>query len=184
MGYTTDLAVGVWVGNSNNAKTNNVLGASGAAPIWHNFMVEVHQRPELARNLVDPNGNAYPTAFAVPPGIEQAAVCPGTGKKAQVGSTAGTPVTAGAVTARGATDFFPKSQPGVPCGVLTQEENDELAIALRSIDRDGGKFSAGARESVQAYRAAATNYRPPGGGPVPSAAPGASPGPSPTPRRR
>jgi membrane peptidoglycan carboxypeptidase len=178
MGYTTDLAVGVWVGNSNNAKTNNVLGASGAAPIWHNFMVEVHQRPELARNLVDPNGNAYPTEFLVPPGIEQAAVCPGTGKKAPAGTPAG--------TARGATDFFLKSQPGVPCGVLTQEENDELAIALRSIDRDGAKFTPGAREGVQAYRAAATNYRPPGGGPVPSSVPGAlpAPGPTPTPRRR
>ena len=195
MGYTTDLAVGVWVGNSNNAKMDGVLGASGAAPIWHNFMVEVHQRPELARNLVDPNGAPYPTAFAVPPGIEQAAVCPGTGKKAQAGAPAGTPVVAPAGTVRGATDFFPKSQPGVPCGVLTQEENDELAIALRSIDRDGAKFSAGARESVQAYRAAATNYRPPGGGPAPSSVPGASPGPAPpgaspppgltpTPRRR
>lgn len=190
MGYTTDLAVGVWVGNSNNAKTNNVLGASGAAPIWHNFMVEVHQRPELARNLVDPNGAAYPTAFTVPPGIEQAAVCPGTGKKDATGIAVGTPAAAPAANTRGATDFFPKSQPGVPCGVMTQEENDELAIALRSIDREGAKFSAGARASVQAYRAAVTNYRPPGGGPVPSAVPGASPGPSsparaptPTPRR-
>ena len=190
MGYTTDLAVGVWVGNSNNAKTNNVLGASGAAPIWHNFMVEVHQRPELARNLVDPNGAAYPTAFTVPPGIEQAAVCPGTGKKAATGTAVGTPAAAPAASARGATDFFPKSQPGVPCGVLTQAENDELAIALRSIDRDGAKFSADARASVQAYRAAVTNYRPPGGGPIPSSVPGPSPGPSsparaptPTPRR-
>ena len=66
MGFTTDLAVGVWVGNSNNAKTDNVLGASGAAPIWHNFMVEVHQRPELARNLVDPYGNPYPIEFNRP----------------------------------------------------------------------------------------------------------------------
>ena len=195
MGYTTDLAVGVWVGNSNNAKTNNVLGASGAAPIWHNFMVEVHQRPELARNLVDPNGNAYPTAFAVPPGIEQAAACPGTGKKALAGAPTGTPVIPTASARGGATDFFPKDQPGVPCGILTQEENDELAIALRSIDRDAAKFAPGARASVLAYRAAITNYRPPGSGPVPTPAPGASPGPAPpgaspkpsptpTPRRR
>ena len=173
MGYTTDLAVGVWVGNSNNAKTNNVLGASGAAPIWHNFMVEVHQRPELARNLLDPNGAPFPTEFAVPPGIEQSAVCPGTGKKAAAGTTAtngrGTP--SAAATGRGSTDFFPKGQPSVPCGVLTTEENDELAIALRSIARDGGKMAPGARESVQAYAAAATNYRAPSGGAVPSAGP-------------
>jgi membrane peptidoglycan carboxypeptidase len=173
MGYTTDLAVGVWVGNSNNAKTNNVLGASGAAPIWHNFMVEVHQRPELARNLVDPNGAPFPTEFAVPPGIEQAAVCPGTGKKAAPGTAAtngrGTPTAA--ATGRGSTDFFPKGQPSVPCGILTTEENEELAIALRSVARDGAKFSPGARESVQAYAAAATNYRPPSGGAAPSAGP-------------
>ena len=67
---------------------------------------------------------------------------------------------------------------------MTQEENDELAIALRSIERDAGKFAPGARESVLAYRAAVSNYRPPGSGPVPSSAPGASPGPSPTPTPR
>lgn len=151
MGYTTDLAVGVWVGNSNNAKTNNVLGASGAAPIWHNFMVEVHQRPELARNLVDPNGTPYPLNFTVPPTVEVSAVCPGTGKRAAVG-----PAPAGP---RGASDYFPKSQPAVPCGVLTKEEQDELAIALRSISADAGKMTPGAAESVRAYAAAATNRR-------------------------
>ena len=76
MGYTTDLAVGVWVGNSNNAKTNNVLGASGAAPIWHNFMVEVHQRPELARDLVDPIGSPYPMEFARPATAVEATFAP------------------------------------------------------------------------------------------------------------
>ncbi len=179
MGYTTDLAVGVWVGNSNNAKTNNVLGASGAAPIWHNFMVEVHQRPELARHLVDPNGAPYPTAFAVPPGLEQSAVCPGTGKKAAPGTAVapggrGTPTAAGG---QGGTDFFPKSQPAVPCGILTKEEQEELAIALRSVARDGGKLAPGARESVQAYAAAASNYRAPGGGAAPSVGPSAGPSP-------
>ncbi len=164
MGYTTDLAVGVWVGNSNNAKTNNVLGASGAAPIWHNFMVEVHQRPELARNLVDPFGNPYPTTFAVPDTIELSAVCPGTGKRAAVG-----PAPAGP---RGSTDFFPKGQPAEPCGVLTTAEQEELAIALRSISRDGGKMVPGAAASVQAYAAAASNYRGPGRSSAPSPSPG------------
>lgn len=170
MGYTTDLAVGVWVGNSNNAKTNNVLGASGAAPIWHNFMVEVHQRPELARHLVDPNGAPYPAQFARPANAVDADVCPGTGKKASNGGTPGAP---GAPTGRGGKDVFPANQPGVPCGVLTPEEGEELAIALRSVERDGAKYAPGGRESVLAYRAAVTNFN------GPAAPPGSSPGLSP-----
>ncbi len=182
MGYTTDLAVGVWVGNSNNAKTNNVLGATGAAPIWHNFMVEVHQRPELARHLVDPNGVPYPLEFARPANAVDAEVCPGSGKKSNGRATtapAGGRGTAIAVAiaapGRGGKDIFPQGQPGVACDILTPEENAELAIALRSIERDGGKFSPGASESILAYRAAASNFRPPGGAPAPAARPTPAP---------
>ena len=38
VGYTPDLAVGVWVGNANNEPMENVSGISGAGPIWHTFM--------------------------------------------------------------------------------------------------------------------------------------------------
>ncbi len=34
MGYTPSLAVGVWVGNNNNAAMDSVAGSLGAAPIW------------------------------------------------------------------------------------------------------------------------------------------------------
>lgn len=193
MGYTTDLAVGVWVGNSNNAKTNGVLGASGAAPIWHNFMVEAHQRPEIARHLVDPNGQPYPTAFARPATVVEANVCPGTGKKQGSGAQPSTGRTAGTPPAsnpggRGGKDFFPIAQPDERCDILTPEENDELNIALRSVQRDAAKFAPGAAQSVLAYRAAASNYRPPPGGTEPLAAPSAAPsapsnrGPTPTPK--
>jgi len=191
MGYTTDLAVGVWVGNSNNAKTNGVLGASGAAPIWHNFMVEAHQRPEIARHLVDPSGRPYPTEFTRPPTVVEATVCPGTGKKQgntpqpSVGRAAGTPVAA-SPGGRGGKDFFPAAQPDVRCDILTPEENDELNIALRSIQRDAAKFAPGGAQSVLAYRAAASNFRPTGGieplGP-PSSAPSAPSNPGPTPTK-
>ena len=195
MGYTTDLAVGVWVGNSNNAKTNNVLGASGAAPIWHNFMVEAHQRPDIARHLVDPNGKPYPTEFARPDTVVEADVCPGTGKKLGGGARPATNRTAGgtpvAVSAgpRGGKDFFPVNQPDVRCDIISPEENAELNIALRSIQRDAGKFAAGGVQSVLAYRAAVSNFTPAGGA-DPLTAPGAppaatqSPAPSPTPARR
>ncbi len=38
MGYTPYVAVGVWAGNSNNEIMNNVIGITGAGPIWHDVM--------------------------------------------------------------------------------------------------------------------------------------------------
>jgi len=44
MGYTPHLAVGVWVGNSDNEQMNNVIGITGAGPIWHDIMEYASQR--------------------------------------------------------------------------------------------------------------------------------------------
>ncbi len=38
LGYTPDLAVGVWVGNPDNTAMQGTSGLSGAAPIWSDFM--------------------------------------------------------------------------------------------------------------------------------------------------
>jgi len=38
MGYTPFLAVGVWAGNSDNSEMRNVIGITGAGPIWHDVM--------------------------------------------------------------------------------------------------------------------------------------------------
>ena len=38
IGYTPELLVGVWVGNSNYEAMHNVSGLTGAAPIWHETM--------------------------------------------------------------------------------------------------------------------------------------------------
>ena len=38
VGYTPYLAVGVWAGNSDNSAMNNVIGITGAGPIWHDVM--------------------------------------------------------------------------------------------------------------------------------------------------
>jgi len=42
IGYTPNLAAGVWVGNSDNSPMAEVPGAAGAGPIWHDFMEAVH----------------------------------------------------------------------------------------------------------------------------------------------
>jgi penicillin-binding protein 1C len=38
IGYTPDLAVGVWVGNADNQPMERISGVDGAGPIWHDFM--------------------------------------------------------------------------------------------------------------------------------------------------
>ena len=65
MGYTADLAVGVWVGNADYTPMRNTTGLSGAAPIWAAFMQAAAQRLS--------GGN--PTPFVRPPGIVDMVIC-------------------------------------------------------------------------------------------------------------
>jgi len=66
IGYTPDLAVGVWVGNADYKPMKKVAGSLGAAPIWHNVM---------ARSL-----KGHPVLpFAEPAGIQHIAVCADSG---------------------------------------------------------------------------------------------------------
>ena len=43
MGFTPQLAVGVWVGNTDNESMDRTTGATGAAPIWNAVMQRYHQ---------------------------------------------------------------------------------------------------------------------------------------------
>ena len=58
VGYTPELAAGVWVGNADNTPMKEVAGAGGAGPIWHNFM---------ERALADQPASQFPR----PEGIEE-----------------------------------------------------------------------------------------------------------------
>ena len=49
IGYTPDLAVGVWVGNADNAPMQGVSGIDGAAPIWHDVMILAHKNRAAPR---------------------------------------------------------------------------------------------------------------------------------------
>ncbi|WP_161981977.1 transglycosylase domain-containing protein [Dictyobacter alpinus] len=44
IGYTPDVVVGVWVGNANNEQMKDVIGITGAGPIWHSIMERVMGR--------------------------------------------------------------------------------------------------------------------------------------------
>jgi len=43
VGYTPDIAVGVWVGNNDNSQMYDAPGAAAAAPIWYNFMKKAYE---------------------------------------------------------------------------------------------------------------------------------------------
>jgi penicillin-binding protein 1C len=65
VGYTPDLAAGVWIGNPDNSPMVGTTGVSGAAPIWSEFMIQAIQ--QLTGN--------QPTPFVPPVGILQRLVC-------------------------------------------------------------------------------------------------------------
>ena len=62
MGYTPELAVGVWMGNSNNAKLTGGFSSTTAGPIWMQFVNQALEGTE-------------PTPFRRPPNVETATVC-------------------------------------------------------------------------------------------------------------
>jgi 1A family penicillin-binding protein len=62
VGYTPDLVVGVWSGNTDYQPMREVNGLSGAAPIWHQFM-----RSALS--------GRPPSKFTRPAGMVQIEVC-------------------------------------------------------------------------------------------------------------
>jgi penicillin-binding protein 1C len=65
LGYTPDLAVGVWVGNADYTPMQDTSGLTGAAPIWAQFMQEGIQQLT--------GGN--PSAFSRPAGIIERVIC-------------------------------------------------------------------------------------------------------------
>ncbi len=66
MGFTPDLAVGVWVGNADYTPMQRLAGSLGAAPIWHEVMVRGLQ-------------GIAPTQFAPPQGVGTATICADSG---------------------------------------------------------------------------------------------------------
>jgi penicillin-binding protein 1C len=66
VGYTPELATGVWVGNNDNSPMIGVPGSRGAGPIWKGFMTRA-----LA--------NVPPSNFERPPGIVEREICADSG---------------------------------------------------------------------------------------------------------
>lgn len=67
IGYTPQLVTGVWVGNADNAEMGQVSGLSGAAPIWHDVMEQLHEGKPVEQ-------------FSQPPGLVSVQICAESGK--------------------------------------------------------------------------------------------------------
>jgi penicillin-binding protein 1C len=65
IGYTPDIAVGVWVGNADNSPMVNTTGLTGAAPIWADFMIKA----------IDELKAGSPTPFFRPADIVERIIC-------------------------------------------------------------------------------------------------------------
>jgi penicillin-binding protein 1C len=65
LGYTPDIAVGVWAGNADYTPMENTTGLSGAGPVWADVM------QEAIRQLT---GNS-PAPFIRPSGISEQVIC-------------------------------------------------------------------------------------------------------------
>ena len=65
LGYTPDIAVGVWVGNPDYTPMQGITGMTGAAPIWSEFMQFAIQKIS--------GGN--PTPFIKPSGVVDRVIC-------------------------------------------------------------------------------------------------------------
>ena len=74
VGYTPYLAVGVWVGNSDNRPMRELPGLRGAAPIWHDFMEAIFG-DEALQEVLKVGGQPLPWEFPRPEGLEEAEIC-------------------------------------------------------------------------------------------------------------
>jgi 1A family penicillin-binding protein len=72
VGFTPDITVGVWVGNSDNTPMEEVAGSNGAGTIWRAIMTTYHAGRPIR-------------AFERPPGVSEATICALTGGPAVEG---------------------------------------------------------------------------------------------------
>jgi len=74
VGYTRNVAVGVWVGNSDGQPMRNSSGLTGAAPIWNRVITTVYQQPAFF-NLLAVDGTHQADQPNPPQGISLRRVC-------------------------------------------------------------------------------------------------------------
>ncbi len=151
MGYTTDLAVGVWSGQTSQTGSAEIElptldGIQGAGPIWQAMMEEMHNDPRWAAYLNGPNGQPLPEQFQQPAGLSARSVCTATGHQA-------------ASNGNNHTEMLVANEgPALSCGQLSALERKELELALEDIRKNGGKYSGDGVNSIRRYANAVGMY--------------------------
>ncbi len=74
MGFTRNVQVGVWVGNSDGSPMVNTTGLTGAAPIWNQVMTRIYGDQNLLAQFAV-NGQLQPDALPPPNGVSLKAIC-------------------------------------------------------------------------------------------------------------
>ncbi len=74
VGFTRNVVVGVWVGNTDSKPMVNSSGLTGAAPIWHDVMTGIYSNPDL-RNILAFRGTMLSEALNPPPGLYKRQIC-------------------------------------------------------------------------------------------------------------
>ena len=94
MGFTPDLAVGVWVGNADYTPMQRLAGSLGAAPIWHDVMVRGLQGSRAAASSRRRQGVGTATICA-DSGTLPSDACPGDKRRSEVFAANSGPLPAG-----------------------------------------------------------------------------------------
>ena len=66
IGFSRHFTVAVWVGNYDGDSMRDVSGVSGAAPIWHDIMAELHRGLASVEPAPPPGVRAELTSFSPP----------------------------------------------------------------------------------------------------------------------
>jgi penicillin-binding protein 1C len=74
VGYTRNVAVGVWVGNSDGAPMINTSGVTGAAPIWNEVMRTIHADNRMI-GMFASDGQLLSDQLPPPSGLSLRALC-------------------------------------------------------------------------------------------------------------
>jgi len=146
MGYTTDAAIGVWIGNTNNQPLLETDGIVSAGPIWAKMMQELHSNPEFSELLLGPNEQPVAEDFPRPDGIYRGEICSATGHRATGGGSTRTEL-----LVRG-------EGPALRCDQLSEYERKELEEANQKLRSGQGRFTGDASNSINRY-AEATGVR-------------------------
>jgi penicillin-binding protein 1C len=74
VGFTRNVVVGVWVGNTDSKPMVSTTGLTGAAPIWHDVIMGIYNDPSMVDTLKRA-GNLVPDVPSPPGGLYKRQIC-------------------------------------------------------------------------------------------------------------